>query len=108
MQSREFSYVLRSVNSFPCRCDRVFGADQQTQMAANALFTVQNGFSLFTHRDCLMTAVTAGDGASAAANALFTVKFREDHGIALQDIGVRADGVQCQTNCLADIGEAFF
>ena len=71
--------ALFPADPLPAGSDRVLRTYQDAEVAADALSAVQKGSPILSHGDCLVSAVRAGYGASAAANTFVAVELGENH-----------------------------
>ena len=71
--------ALLSADPLPAGSDRALRTYEDAEVAADALSAVQKGSPILSHGDCLVSAVRAGYGASAAANTFVAVELGENH-----------------------------
>ena len=72
--------------------DRPLRADEPAKVAAHTFFGVEHGVSAAVEPDGLVTAVGAGDGAAAAADALLPMEPGQHERIALKNVRGLTDG----------------
>ena len=71
--------ALFPADPLPAGSDRALRTYEDAEVAADALSAVQKGSPILSHGDCLVSAVRAGYGASAAANTFVAVELGENH-----------------------------
>ena len=83
-------------------------ADQHTQVAAYAFFSVQLRMSCIIKRNRLMTTVCAGNLTTSTTDAAISFKLRENHRVALQNVCRLAQGIQAQADNFLHAAEILF